>query len=84
MMFVIAIFRKESLEWIINVVGSVSSKMAESAAASFEQQKKVLYEPSTFTDSKPLFARLWDLFIIGMIVFFLKSIIDREVKEKVI
>jgi hypothetical protein len=44
----------------------------------------VLYEPSTFSDNKPLFARLWDLFIIGMIVFFLKSIIDGEVKEKAI
>lgn len=76
MIFVIAIFRKESLEWIINVVRGISDKMAETAAASLEQQKKVLYEPSTFSDNKPLFARLWDLFIIGMIGFFLKSIVD--------
>jgi len=34
MMFVIAIFRKESLEWILGVVRMVSDKMAESAATS--------------------------------------------------
>ena len=84
MAFIIAIFRKESLEWIIGIIRSISDDVAVMAANSFEAQKKVLYEPSTFTDSKPLVARLWDLFIIGMVVFFLKSIVDGSVQEKAI
>jgi len=43
-----------------------------------------LYEPSTFTENKPLLARIWDLVIIDMIGFFLKSIVDGMVKEKAI
>lgn len=84
MAFIIAIFRKESLEWIISVIRSISDDVAVMAANSFEAQKKVLYEPSTFTDNKPLVARIWDFFIIGMVLFFLKSIVDGSVQEKAI
>ena len=84
MIFVISIFRKESLDWIINLVRSVSESMATSAANSLEEQKKILYEPSKFSENKPLVARLWDIFIIGMVVFFLKSIVDSEIQEKAI
>ena len=84
MIFVISIFRKESLDWIINLVRSISEKLAQSAANSLEEQKKILYEPSKFSENKPLFARLWDVFIIGMIIFFLKSSVDSEIQEKAI
>lgn len=43
MIFVIAIFRKESLEWIIRVIQTISTSLAETAANSLEGQKKVLY-----------------------------------------
>ena len=69
---------------MVGLVKSVSSTLADMAVASLEEQKKILYEPSKFTDNKPLFARLWDLFIILMIGYFLKSIVDGEVKEKAI
>lgn len=84
MIFVISIFRKESLEWIINLLSSISQGLAETAAKGFEEQKKILYEPSKFTENKPLVARLWDVFIIGMIAFFLKSIVDAQIQEKAI
>ena len=84
MIFVIAIFKKETLQWILDLIGSISSGLAEKASSSLEDQKKVLYEPSRFSDNKPLIAKLWDVFIIGMIVFFLKSIIDGAVQEKAI
>ena len=84
MIFVIAIFRKESLQWIINALQSISENLANSAVKSLEAQRKVLHEPSVFKDNKPLFARLWDIFIIGMIIFFLKSIVDADVQEKAI
>lgn len=84
MIFVISIFRKESLDWIINLVKSISESLALTAANNLEEQKKILYEPSRFSDNKPLVARLWDVFIIGMIIFFLKSIVDSEIKEKAI
>jgi hypothetical protein len=84
MIFVIAIFKKETLEWMLENIKRISSSLAEKAAISLEEQRKILYEPSKFSDNKPLIARVWDLFIIGMIVFFLKSIIDGAVQEKAI
>ena len=49
MMFVIAIFRKESLEWIIGIIKKLSEGLAASAAQNMEEQKKILYEPSRFS-----------------------------------
>lgn len=58
--------------------------MAASAAKGLEEQKKVLYEPSRFSENKPLIAKFWDVFIIGMVIYFLKSIVDAQVQEKAI
>jgi hypothetical protein len=66
------------------VLRTINDGLATMAANSFEDQKKILYEPSKFSDNKPVFAKLWDIFIVGMIVFFLKSIVDGSVQEKAI
>lgn len=80
MLFVIAIFRKESLAVIVSIIKSISSSMADSVQKHVEEQKKILYEPSKFSENKPIIAKLWDLFIIGMVAFFLKSILDAQVQ----
>lgn len=54
--------------------------MADSVQKHVEEQKKILYEPSKFSENKPIIAKLWDLFIIGMVAFFLKSILDAQVQ----
>lgn len=51
---------------------------------SFEKQKKVLYHPSEFKEDKPLIGKLWDLFIIIMVVYFLYSIVNGLIQEKAI
>jgi len=84
MIFVISIFRKESLEFILGCIRWFSDSLAESARNSLEEQKKILYEPSRFSENKPLVVKLWDVFIIGMIGYFLKSILDAQVQEKAI
>lgn len=80
MLFVIAIFRKESLAVIVSIIKSISSSMADSVQKHVEEQKKILYEPSKFSENKPIIAKIWDLFIIGMVAFFLKSILDAQVQ----
>lgn len=80
MLFVIAIFRKESLAVIVSIIKSISLSMADSVQKHVEEQKKILYEPSKFSENKPIIAKLWDLFIIGMVAFFLKSILDAQVQ----
>lgn len=84
MIFVISIFRKEALEVLIGVVRKVSEGFAETFQNSLEEQKKILYEPSRFSENKPLIAKFWDIFIIGMVFYFLKSILDAQVQEKAI
>lgn len=84
MLFVISIFRKESLEAIINAIKWISEQLATNAANAFEEQKKILYEPSRFSENKPMIAKLWDVFIIGMVVYFIKSIMDAQIQEKAI
>lgn len=80
MLFVIAIFRKESLAVIVSIIKSISSSLADSVQKHVEEQKKILYEPSKFSENKPIIAKIWDLFIIGMVAFFLKSILDAQVQ----
>lgn len=84
MLFIIAIFRKETLDMLIKGIEVVSSSMAESLRRLLEAKKKQFNQPQIFKDSKSLVGVLWDLFITGMILFFLKSIVDAYVKEKAI
>lgn len=69
---------------IINMIRWISDSLATTAQNAFEEQKKILYEPSQFTENKPLFAKIWDIFIIGMVIYFIKSILDAQVQEKAI
>ncbi len=45
-------------------------------------KKKQLNEPQSVNDGGSLVSGLWDIFITGMILYFLKSIVDAYVKEK--
>ena len=62
----------------------VSEGLAVKAASSLEEQKKILHEPSRFSENKPIAAKIWDVFLIIMIGYFLKSILDSQIKEKAI
>jgi hypothetical protein len=72
------------METIISAVRWISDQLATTAATAFEEQKKILYEPSKFNENKPLIAKLWDIFIIAMVVYFIKSILDAQVQEKAV
>lgn len=84
MLFVITIFRKETLEGLLKFLAKVSKGAAESLAKGLESQKALLQQPSKFQEEKPLVARVWDLFIIGMVGYFLFSIVNGQVQEKAI
>jgi len=49
MLFVIAIFRKQTMSVIIETTRKISVFLAESAESLLEEQKRLLYEPTKFT-----------------------------------
>jgi hypothetical protein len=51
---------------------------------SLNNQKKQLFSPETFKDHKPLISRLWDIFLIGMILYFLLSIINMSIQHQLV
>ena len=69
---------------LIKAVEIISSSMAQSLQRLLEAKKKQFNQPQTFKDSKSFVGVVWDLFITGMILFFLKSIVDAYIKEKAI
>ena len=84
MVFVIALFRKQTVQMIIGFVKFFSDGIAQSMNHTMENQRKLLHEPATYHENKPLIAKLWDIFIIFMVGYFVISILDNEVHEKAI
>lgn len=84
MFFIIAIFRKSTLDMLIGLMESLSNNLADYLRRTFESKKKQLNQPYNYKESKSFISVLWDIFIIGMILYFLKSIVDAYVKEKAI
>lgn len=82
MLFVILIFSKEHVESLVQLVGTYLPFLSQTLTSSLEKQKAVLHDPTLFKEGeKPLVAQLWDYFILGMIVFFLVSIINSLVGQ---
>jgi hypothetical protein len=43
-----------------------------------------VFAPETFKDSKPLVSRLWDFLLIGMILYFVMSIINTSIQHQLV
>ena len=84
MFFIIAIFRKQTLDILIGIIDAFSSGLADYFKRTFESKKKQLNQPYNYKESKAFISVLWDLFITAMVLYFLKSILDAYVKEKAI
>ena len=80
MLFIIAIFRKETLDLLGKMISSISASLADSFSRTLETKKKQLNQPYSIRESKSSLTALWDLFITAMVLYFLKSIIDAYVK----
>ena len=77
-------FRKETLALLHQLIGTFNEGLAQFVENSLKAQREVLHHPSTFQDNKPLIGRLWDVFIILMVGYFLLSIVTSEVQEKAV
>ena len=84
MLFVITLFRKETVELVLRKFQQWIPSLQNSLIDSLEKQKKLLFAPETFTDSKPLVSRLWDFFLIGMILYFVMSILNTSIQHQLV
>jgi len=84
MLFVIICFRKQTVAYLINFVRSFSEGIASTLASAVEKQKEALHKPSDSSQDEPLLARLWGIFIIVMVGYFVVSIITSQVQEKAV
>lgn len=84
MLFIIVMFRKETLNILIKFIELISAGLADSFTRGLEAKKKQLNQPDSFKDNQSFLSVLWDLFITAMVLYFLKSILDSYVKEKAI
>lgn len=83
MLFVITVFRKETVNVILTFLAKFNQGLSETIASVMEKQREQLYHPSEEGD-KPLIGRLWDIFIILMVGYFLLSIVNSEVQGKAV
>lgn len=84
-LFVITVFSKHHIENIVNSIENFFPMLSGVLSNSLEQQKKKLFHQyNTQADiaSKPLISRIWEIFITAMIVYFLYSIINSIVNER--
>ena len=84
MLFVITVFRKETVGAILGFISRFSQGLSDTISAVMEKQREQLHHPTDSSEGKPLIGRLWDLFIILMVGYFLLSIITSEVQEKAV
>jgi hypothetical protein len=83
-LFVIILFRKETVELLLRKIQSWFPLLKNTLIDSLNNQKKQLFSPETFKDHKPLISRLWDIFLIGMILYFLLSIINMSIQHQLV
>ena len=86
---VIAAFRKESVEYIIHTVESRIRPLQGKLAAFFQQQREQFHTTATTTTTTTSggvnwFGMLWNLFLFVMIGWFVVSIVDSSVQERLV
>jgi hypothetical protein len=62
------------------MIGWVNKNLSESFIKGLGEMKKQLHDPKISSEKGSIVSSLWDLFITGMVLFFLKSIIDAYIK----
>lgn len=84
MLFIIAVFRKETVNAIVNFVKNLNEWLATVISTTIENSRQNLHHPKDLNEDKPLIGKLWDVFIILMVGYFIVSIITSEVQEKAV
>lgn len=84
MLFVITCFRKQTVKQVINFLSKLSQGLADAMASIMEKQKQTLYKAKDQIGDEPLLGRIWGIFIILMVGYFVVSIITSEVQEKAV
>ena len=78
------IFSKHHIENILAFVENMFPFLSHTLTESLEKQKKKLFhgEGGDEDDSKPIIARIWEVIITLMILYFLISMINSFVNER--
>lgn len=72
------------MELLLRKIQQWFPSLQNSLLDSLEKQKKLLFAPETFQDNKPLLSRLWDIFLIGMILYFVMSILNTSIQHQLV
>lgn len=80
--FVVLVFSKTYIDYVLSTAELYLPFLKGSLSAMFQQQKENLMNPKVQEGDKPMVAALWDLFILGMVVYFLWSILDSLVNSR--
>eukprot|EP00350_Pseudokeronopsis_sp_OXSARD2_P009080 CAMPEP_0170552672 /NCGR_PEP_ID=MMETSP0211-20121228/10546_1 /TAXON_ID=311385 /ORGANISM="Pseudokeronopsis sp., Strain OXSARD2" /LENGTH=265 /DNA_ID=CAMNT_0010860543 /DNA_START=397 /DNA_END=1194 /DNA_ORIENTATION=- len=80
-LFIIFSFSEHHVEHIISMFETSLPSLRGVLSTTIEKQKKALFSESKSDEAKPLIAKVWELFVIGMILYFLMSIINSLVQN---
>jgi len=81
MIFVILMFSAHHIEQIISFVEANLPFLKHSLTNTLEREKAKLHDPTGDEGPKPLIAQVWELIVIGMIAFFVVSILNSLVHD---
>jgi hypothetical protein len=79
LLFTVTLFSQRIIETIMSFVESTMPSLQSSLQSFLAAQKRNLHNP-VLSEDKPLIARLWDIFIICMVAFFVISILNSAVQ----
>ena len=83
MLFTILLFSEKHLETLLTIIQAHFPSLQSSLSHFLANQKKSLHSPQ-FPENKALVAKLWELFILCMVAFFLVSILNSLVQNELV
>jgi uncharacterized protein involved in cysteine biosynthesis len=79
--FIIFMFSERHVENLLQLIQSWLPFLENKLLDMMEKQKKLLFQPETYSSQKPLLGKLWDLFLILMIGYFVLSILNSSIQQ---
>eukprot|EP00825_Cyclidium_porcatum_P001270 TRINITY_DN1057_c0_g1_i1.p1 TRINITY_DN1057_c0_g1~~TRINITY_DN1057_c0_g1_i1.p1 ORF type:complete len:226 (+),score=37.68 TRINITY_DN1057_c0_g1_i1:572-1249(+) len=80
MLFVIFVFSQRYVEQFLQFVERIIPSLKNALSEQLEKQKQMLHSPKISPENQPIIQRLWNYFILLMILYFLMSIINSLVQ----
>ena len=69
------------MDFILKALNEISPKIKEMLSSAIMKQQKTLFAEKSIEGNTPIIAKIWEWFVIGMVAYFIYSIINSLVQN---